>query len=94
MVDMRVRAQDEIDRGGRNGELPRILPVASPSALEHPAVDEEPRSARLHQDAGPCDLAHSSQEFERYAHGTACVRIQEIRLISTDPATAPKKPLT
>ena len=93
VVDVRVGAEDEIHRGGRNRELPRVLPLALPSPLEHPAVDEEPRPARLHQDAGPGDLPCPPEEPEVHAHGITLVRMPETMLTSTDPATAPKKPL-
>src|SRR4030067_1060858 len=51
MVQLGVRGEDEIDRGQRDGKGPGVLRFALGSALEHPAVDEEPHPGRLDQDA-------------------------------------------
>jgi hypothetical protein len=71
VIEMRVRQQHEIDRGGIEAELGGIALLHRIAALEQAAIDEDALAAAFEQMARAGDLARGSVAGQR-DHGALC----------------------
>ena len=71
MVDVGVGEDDEIERRGVEVQRARVFFVGVPPALEHSAVDQEPRLRTVDAKARPGHLAGRTEEADRDCAGSA-----------------------
>jgi hypothetical protein len=61
---MRMRNDDEVEGADIEIQRCRVLVVGIAAALEHAALDKEPRATGSHAIAGPGDLAGRAEESD------------------------------